>query len=48
MTNTQLTLREISTLAEEALIASGASAGAASSLAAAVCWLNSLGFDGVS
>ena len=36
MTTTQLTLREISTLAEEALIASGASAGAASSLAAAV------------
>ena len=36
MTNTQLTLREISTLAEEALIASGASAGAASSLAAAI------------
>ena len=36
MTNTQLTLREISTLAEEALIASGASAGAASSLAAGI------------
>ena len=36
MTTTQLTLQEISTLAEEALIASGASAGAASSLAAAV------------
>ena len=36
MTNTQLTLEEISTLAKEALIASGASAGAASSLAAAV------------
>ena len=36
MTNTQLTLREISTLANEALIASGASAGAANSLAAAV------------
>lgn len=36
MTNTRLTLREISTLAEEALIASGASAEAASSLAAAV------------
>ncbi len=36
MTNTQLTLEEISTLAKEALIDSGASAGAASSLAAAV------------
>ena len=36
MTTTQLTLEEISALAEEALIASGASAGAASSLAAAV------------
>ena len=36
MTTTQLTLEEISALAEAALIASGASAGAASSLAAAV------------
>ncbi len=36
MTNTQLMLPEISTLAEEALIASGASVGASSSLAAAV------------
>ena len=36
MTNTQLTLREIFSLAEEALIASGASAGAANSLATAV------------
>ena len=36
MTDIQLTLEEISTLAKEALIDSGASAGAASSLAAAV------------
>ena len=34
MTNTQLTLREIFSLAEEALIASGAAAGAATSRAA--------------